>query len=92
MTAESIDMTKILIVEDNELNRDMLRRRLERNGYDVECAVDGPQGIAMAIEGQPNCWARVGCSNVRSNQSRTGALKVVRGSLLTPAIYSRARM
>lgn len=47
-------MTKILIVEDNELNRDMLRRRLERNGYEVECAVDGPQGIEMALTGQPN--------------------------------------
>ncbi|HEU4970156.1 response regulator [Sphingomonas sp.] len=47
-------MTKILIVEDNELNRDMLRRRLERNGYAVECAVDGPQGIEMAIAGQPD--------------------------------------
>ena len=54
MTAESTDMTKILIVEDNELNRDMLRRRLERNGYEVECAVDGPQGIDMAVSGQPD--------------------------------------
>ena len=54
MTAESTKMTKILIVEDNEMNRDMLRRRLERNGYEVECAVDGPQGIAMAISGQPD--------------------------------------
>jgi two-component system, cell cycle response regulator DivK len=41
-------MTKILIVEDNEMNRDMLARRLERKGYQVACAVDGPEGIAMA--------------------------------------------
>lgn len=47
-------MTKVLIVEDNELNRDMLQRRLERKGYEVSCAIDGPQGIAMAIELQPN--------------------------------------
>ena len=47
-------MTKILIVEDNEMNRDMLQRRLERKGYDVVCAVDGPQGIAMAASSQPN--------------------------------------
>ena len=47
-------MKKILIVEDNELNRDMLQRRLERKGYDVVCATDGPQGIAMAIAMQPN--------------------------------------
>ena len=47
-------MTKVLIVEDNELNRDMLKRRLERNGYEVSCAVDGPQGIAMADSVQPD--------------------------------------
>jgi len=47
-------MTKILIVEDNEMNRDMLQRRLERKGYDVVCAVDGPQGIAMAASARPN--------------------------------------
>lgn len=47
-------MTKILIVEDNEMNRDMLRRRLERNGYTVVCAVDGPDGIASAKAHQPD--------------------------------------
>jgi CheY-like chemotaxis protein len=47
-------MVKVLIVEDNELNRDMLTRRLERNGYQVSCAVDGPQGIAMAASEQPD--------------------------------------
>ena len=47
-------MTRILIVEDNELNRDMLQRRLERNGFEVHCAVDGPQGIDMATELLPN--------------------------------------
>src|ERR1043165_8202069 len=41
-------MTKILLVEDNEMNRDMLSRRLERKGYSVAIAVDGQQGIAMA--------------------------------------------
>ena len=47
-------MTKILIVEDNEMNRDMLARRLERKGYEVACAVDGPEGIAMAISHAPD--------------------------------------
>jgi len=47
-------MTKILIVEDNEMNRDMLARRLQRKGYDVLCAIDGPEGIAMAELEQPN--------------------------------------
>ncbi|HZU75830.1 MAG TPA: response regulator [Dehalococcoidia bacterium] len=39
---------KILLVEDNELNRDMLSRRLERRGYEVLWAGDGEQGVAMA--------------------------------------------
>lgn len=39
---------KILLVEDNEMNRDMLSRRLERKGYEVIIAVDGQQGVAMA--------------------------------------------
>jgi CheY-like chemotaxis protein len=39
---------KILLVEDNEMNRDMLSRRLERKGYEVLIAVDGQQGVMMA--------------------------------------------
>ena len=41
-------MAKILLVEDNEMNRDMLSRRLERKGYQVEMAVDGRQGVDKA--------------------------------------------
>lgn len=41
-------MPKILLVEDNEMNRDMLSRRLQRRGYKVLIAVDGQQGVAMA--------------------------------------------
>ena len=41
-------MAKILIVEDNEMNRDMLSRRLERRGYTVSMAVDGGQGVEKA--------------------------------------------
>lgn len=52
MTAPA--MTRILIVEDNEMNRDMLTRRLQRKGYDVVCAIDGPQGIEMARSCKPN--------------------------------------
>jgi len=47
-------MPKILLVEDNEMNRDMLSRRLVRNGYDVTIAVDGQQGIDMAASEQPD--------------------------------------
>ena len=41
-------MTKILLVEDNEMNRDMLSRRLRKQGYEVVLAVDGEEGVAMA--------------------------------------------
>jgi two-component system, cell cycle response regulator DivK len=41
-------VTRILLVEDNELNRDMLSRRLLRRGYEVEIAVDGKEGLRMA--------------------------------------------
>lgn len=47
-------MTTILLVEDNELNRDMLARRLERRGYRVVIAVDGQQGIDIACSLQPD--------------------------------------
>jgi len=41
-------VAKILLVEDNEMNRDMLSRRLERRGYQVLIAVDGAEGVRMA--------------------------------------------
>src|SRR5262245_16576932 len=47
-------MPKILIVEDNEMNRDMLSRRLVRNGFDVVVAVDGQQGVVMATSEKPD--------------------------------------
>ena len=40
-------MAKILIVEDNEMNRDMLSRRLERRGFTIVMAMDGQQGVEM---------------------------------------------
>jgi two-component system cell cycle response regulator DivK len=47
-------MPKILLVEDNEMNRDMLSRRLARKGYEVVCAVDGAEGVAMATSECPD--------------------------------------
>jgi CheY-like chemotaxis protein len=47
-------MSKILLVEDNETNRDMLTRRLVRQGFEVTCAIDGPSGVEMAREEQPD--------------------------------------
>jgi CheY-like chemotaxis protein len=47
-------MKKILLVEDNEMNRDMLSRRLARKGYEVSIAVDGRQGVEMAETTAPD--------------------------------------
>ncbi len=47
-------MAKILLVEDNEMNRDMLSRRLIRRGFDVIIAVDGAQGVDMAVSESPD--------------------------------------
>jgi CheY-like chemotaxis protein len=47
-------MAKVLLVEDNEMNRDMLSRRLERKGYEVLIAIDGSQGVSMGIENKPD--------------------------------------
>lgn len=47
-------MSKILLVEDNEMNRDMLSRRLIRKGYEVVMAVDGRQGVDMARSVRPD--------------------------------------
>ena len=47
-------MPKILLVEDNEMNRDMLSRRLVRNGFEVVIAVDGAAGVAMASSEKPD--------------------------------------
>ena len=47
-------MTKILLIEDNELNRDMLSRRLQKRGYEIVMAVDGESGVAMASSETPD--------------------------------------
>jgi CheY-like chemotaxis protein len=49
-----MSMRKILLVEDNEMNRDMLTRRLQRQGFAVLCAPDGPTGVAMARSEMPD--------------------------------------
>jgi CheY-like chemotaxis protein len=47
-------MTRILLVEDNEMNRDMLSRRLQRRGYEVIVATDGAEGVAKAQADAPD--------------------------------------
>ena len=79
-------MTKILIVEDNEMNRDMLSRRLKRKGYEIEIAIDGQQGVDMATASMPDIvlmdmslpikdgWAAT--KELRRNPA-TAALKII---------------
>jgi two-component system, cell cycle response regulator DivK len=50
----STETMKLLLVEDNEMNRDMLTRRLVRRGYEVAVAVDGAAGLEMAASGAPD--------------------------------------
>src|SRR5262245_25234225 len=47
-------MARILLVEDNEMNRDMLSRRLQRRGYEVVLAVDGAEGVSAARAHKPD--------------------------------------
>ena len=47
-------MPKLLLVEDNEMNRDMLSRRLARKGYEIVCAIDGQEGVTMAASESPD--------------------------------------
>jgi len=47
-------MVKILLVEDNEMNRDMLSRRLAKRGFEVVMAVDGAEGVSMARSAAPS--------------------------------------
>lgn len=47
-------MARILLVEDNELNRDMLSRRLKKRGFEITIAIDGQQGIDMATASPPD--------------------------------------
>lgn len=47
-------MIRILLVEDDEMNRDMLSRRLIKRGYDVTIAIDGGEGVEMARSGNPD--------------------------------------
>jgi CheY-like chemotaxis protein len=51
---KGVSVSRILLVEDNEMNRDMLSRRLERRGYQVVIAVDGQQGVDMARTESPD--------------------------------------
>ena len=68
-------MARILIVEDNEMNRDMLTRRLKRKGYEIEVAVDGQQGVEMATSSMPDIVLMDMSLPVKDGWSATRELK-----------------
>ena len=79
-------MAKILIVEDNEMNRDMLSRRLKRKGYDIIIAVDGEEGIEKAIHEKPDLILMDMSLPVIDGWSATSQLKQKEETKSTPII------
>ena len=68
-------MSRILLVEDNEMNRDMLSRRLIRRGYEVAMAVDGQEGVDMAKKDLPDLILMDMSLPVMDGWEATGVLK-----------------
>lgn len=79
-------MPKLLLVEDNEMNRDMLSRRLERRGYVVVMAVDGAAGVAMAESEKPDLILMDMSLPVLDGWEATRSLKANPSTALIPII------
>ena len=79
-------MQKILLVEDNEMNRDMLSRRLERRGYEVLIAVDGNEGVSMATSEKPDLVLMDMSLPVMDGWEATRTLKAAVGTRDIPVI------
>lgn len=79
-------MPRILLVEDNELNRDMLSRRLHRRGFEVIMALDGAQGVSMAQSENPDLILMDMSLPVMDGWSATRALKADPGTVSIPVI------
>jgi CheY-like chemotaxis protein len=79
-------MAKILLVEDNEMNRDMLSRRLERRGYEVVIAVDGQQGVDLAQSARPDLILMDMSLPIIDGWEATRQLKAKDGMKTTPII------
>ncbi len=79
-------MATILLVEDNELNRDMLSRRLARRGYEVLLAHDGAQGVAMASSTGPDIVLMDMSLPVLDGWEATRQLKAAPGTRTIPII------
>jgi two-component system cell cycle response regulator DivK len=79
-------MNRILLVEDNELNRDMLSRRLNRVGYDVMVAVNGAEGFAQATELMPDLILMDMSLPVMDGWEATRKLKAAQKTATIPVI------
>jgi two-component system cell cycle response regulator DivK len=79
-------VTKILIVEDNEMNRDMLSRRLARRGYEIAIAVDGAEGITTAQTVKPDLILMDMSLPVVDGWEATRLLKADAGTRAIPVI------
>ena len=79
-------MPKILLVEDNEMNRDMLSRRLLRKGYEVVCATDGAEGVAMATSESPDLILMDMSLPVMDGWEATRTLKAAKSPRAIPVI------
>jgi len=79
-------MPKILLVEDNEMNRDMLSRRLARKGYEVVIAVDGGQGVDMARSEKPDLILMDMSLPVKDGWTATRELKAAEETKKIPII------
>jgi CheY-like chemotaxis protein len=79
-------MAKILLVEDNEMNRDMLSRRLERKGYEVVMAVDGGAGLELARSQAPDLILMDMSLPVMDGWTATRELKKDEGTRRIPVI------
>jgi two-component system, cell cycle response regulator DivK len=79
-------MPKILLVEDNEMNRDMLSRRLSRKGYDVVLAVDGVEGVERARSEAPDLILMDMSLPVKDGWSATREIRADAGTAAIPII------
>jgi two-component system cell cycle response regulator DivK len=79
-------MPKLLLVEDNEMNRDMLSRRLQRRGYEVVIAVDGQEGVALARSETPDLILMDMSLPVMDGWEATRQLKAASETMSIPVI------
>ncbi len=79
-------MAKILLVEDNEMNRDMLSRRLKRKGFDVVIAMDGGQGVDMAHDELPDLILMDMSLPVKDGWTATKEIKAAEDTQNVPVI------